>query len=348
MRNIKTENQIWCATHSAELIDEAGRDRTFYFRMSDDRQHAECKPATTSDKDVEVLRDLFGYSGYVGISRKIVFSEGTQSGADRRIYSNLLPDITQEIKIIPVGSCENLYRINRAILALLESDFARCQFYLIRDRDYMSPTAVTNHTARAEGKLFILKRYHIENYLLDDNLLSTVLRDTYRIEKSPEQVRHLLCTIVVRNSAAFLRDMVVFRFGELYQSEDCSIGSHSSGLSIIAGNGQTMSEQVLQPLQQALFARAELVNNAVKERISNERQNEVFSECASTIHAAFAEGDDNWRSLFPGRYILEKLSASLKLGAWPALQNILIDRLSKGDIPVHSELKGIFERITED
>lgn len=33
------------------------------------------------------------------------------------------------------------------------------------------------------------------------------------------------------------------------------------------------------------------------------------------------------------------------LGDWPALQNLIIDHLSKGNISVNSELKGIFDMI---
>ena len=64
MRSIKPKNQIWCATHSAELIDEAGRERTFYLRMSANRQEAECIPAVDEGSEIQALRDLFGYAGY--------------------------------------------------------------------------------------------------------------------------------------------------------------------------------------------------------------------------------------------------------------------------------------------
>ena len=186
MRTIKPKNQIWCATHSPELIDEAGRERTYYLRMHEDRQRAECFAAVDEGSEIQALRDLFGYAGYVGISRKIVFTEGRDSGADRRTFANILPRLSREVKLIPVGSSENLYRINRAILALLESDFARCEFFLIRDRDYLSETAIQKHQMKAPGRLFVLSRYHIENYLLDEQVISAVLSDIYEVHLSPE------------------------------------------------------------------------------------------------------------------------------------------------------------------
>lgn len=166
MRSIKPQNQIWCATHSAELVDEAGRERTFFLKQNESRTRTECIPATKEGAEIQLLRDMFGYSGYVGISKKVVFSEGTDSSADRKTFANILKDGSREIKLIPVGSYSNLYRINAAVLSLLESDFARCQFYLIRDRDYLSKESAEKHRAKAPGRLFVLDRYHIENYLL--------------------------------------------------------------------------------------------------------------------------------------------------------------------------------------
>lgn len=346
MRTIKPKNQIWCATHSAELIDEAGRERTFYLRSSPDRKHAECIAATEEGSEVQVLRDLFGYAGYVGISRKVVFSEGRDSSADRRTFANVLPGLSREIKIIPVGSCENLYRLNRAILSLLESEFARCEFYLIRDRDYLSDESIAKHSAKAPGRLFVLSRYHIENFLLDEAVISTVLRDLYQIEATPDQVRQSMFGFAFGNSAAFLRDMVTFRMGELFQAEDCSIGNHSQGQCIVDRDGNIV-DAVLTPLRDALTEKVNTVNVAVTARIDEQKRQDVFDRCLEEVRNNLHLAEDGWKKLFPGRYILQKLSAEYGLGKWPAFQNVLIDRLSRGDLPFDAELRGIFAKITE-
>lgn len=345
MRRIKPQNQIWCATHSAELIDEAGRERTFYLRASPDRMHAECVAATDEAAEIEALRDLFGYSGYVGISRRVVFLEGKESSADRRTFANILPAASREVKIIPVGSVENLYRINRAILALLESDFARCEFYLIRDRDYLSQASIDKHDAIAPDRLFILSRYHIENYLLDEELIAAVLKDLYHIARTPRQVREELFGFARDNSAGFVRDMVAFRFGELYHAEDCTIGNHSQNQNLLGSDGNPNTE-VVESLRTALFDRVRCVNTELMIRISEEERRSVFESCVDEVQSALRLENDDWKALFPGRYLLKRFARAHNLGKWPALQNILIDRLSVGDIPVHVELRRIFEAIT--
>lgn len=254
MRTIRAGNQIWAATHSPDLVDEAGRDRTFFIRPTEDRTRSESIPATTEGAEIQILRDLFGYSGYVGLSRKIVFSEGAESSADRKTFTNLFPGLTRELKLIPAGGVDNLYRINRAILALLEADVAHVQFYLIRDRDYLNNDSIAKHTASAPGRLFVLSRYHIENYLLDDQVIADVLMSVFQRSMSAEEVRSAMVRICRTNSAAFLRDMVVFRFGELYQPEDCSIGNHSNGQAVVDGDGTFASGSDRQPQERLTVA----------------------------------------------------------------------------------------------
>ena len=344
MRSIKPQNQIWCATHSAELIDEAGRERTFYLRMDEDRARADCIPAADEESEVRALRDLFGYSGYVGISKKVVFIEGQSSGADRRTFSNVIPGLSREVKLIPVGSSENLYRINRAILALLESDFARCEFFLIRDRDYLSDAAIEKYRELMPGRLFVLSRYHIENYLMDEEVISQVLRDTYSIRMSADEVRRELFGFALQNSAGFLRDMVSFRLGELFQSEDCSIGDHSGGHSLLHSNME-IDGNVLGPLSDALMRKVDDVHSQVSERTSKENRGVILQEAVELVRNSLMSDQNQWKSIFPGRYLLQKLSGKHKLGRWPALQNLIIDRLSKEDVQVERELLEIFDAI---
>ena len=342
MKSIRQGNQIWLATHSAELIDEAGRERTFFLRASDDHSSFGCLPATKEGAYIEILRDMFGYSGYVGISRKIVFTEGTQCSADRKTFVNLFPDAAREIKFIPTGSVNSLYPINRAVLSLLEDDFARCSFFLIRDRDYLSEASVQKYRNAGKGKLFVLSKYHIENYLLDWSALSDVLEAVYQKTMTSATVEADFKQIALEQSGTFLRDMVVAKYAELFQHEDCSIGNHSNGLSAYNLDLEVRDETV-DPLRSALLKKLAEIRSDVNERIKTVEGERLFDECLTEIKAAFENG--KWTTLFPGRNLLRRFSSKHGLGDWPALQNLVIDRISKGDIPLHSELEGIFRSI---
>jgi hypothetical protein len=345
MRKIRPENQIWIATHSADLIDEAGRERTIYVRRKTaDPSVAECVPADSEESEVSILRDLFGYSGFVGISRRIVFSEGDAASADRKTFSSLFPTLSDDIKIIPVGSASNLYRINRAILALLESDFARCEFFLIRDRDYLSDQSVEKHSAIAPGRLFILERHQIENYLLDEDVLAHVLKSIFQKQVTTAEVRASLFKIARSNSAAFLRDMVVSRYAELYQQEDCSIGNHSQAMSAIAATGEPNSG-VLDALRASLRERIGTVNREVAERLEPNALDVIFDACQKQVVATLDLSKDDWKKLFPGKFILQRFAKEHDLGLWPALQNLTIEAMAEMHPRSVSDLRMIFQRV---
>jgi hypothetical protein len=203
---------------------------------------------------------------------------------------------------------------------------------------------VEKHRETAPDRLFILSRYQIENYLLDEDLIVDLLTTIFQRTMSRDQVRSDLFEIVRSNSAAFLRDLTVYRYGELYQAEDCSIGNHSSGMAAILRLGQTNTE-VVEPLQKALFERVSEVNTIVSSRIAETNIERIFAECLDEVKSALEYQSEEWKKLFPGRYILERFSSKHNLGDWPALQNLLIDRLSKGDLPIDRELREIFEKI---
>jgi predicted ATPase len=346
MRKIMPGNQIWIATHSADLIDEAGRERAFFVRRKlANAAEAEVLPATSEEHELQLVRDLFGYSGFIGVSKKLVFTEGTNAGADRKTFANLFPELAEEIKIIPAGSSSNLQRINRAILALLSSNFAQCEFYLIRDRDYMSDAAIAKQTSSAPNRLFVLKRHEIENYLLDEGVIKAVLGDIYQKSWPVDQVRNELLTIARQDSARYVRDMAVARYAELFQGEDCSVGSHSNGQCIVDGSRQ-VDPSVAGPLKVALRAKMSQVNADVSARFAQSNIDQIFDECASSVHVALDPSKDDWKTVFPGKELLQQFSRKNGLGEWPALQNLIIERMSDTHRTSRGDLVAIFETIS--
>lgn len=345
MRSTMPGNQIWIATHSADLVDEAGRERAFFVRRKlDDPTLAEAIPATSDENELQLLRDLFGYSGFIGVSRKLVFTEGTNSGADRKTFSNLFPNLADEIKIIPSGSSSNLQRINRAILALLGSNVARCEFYLIRDRDYMSDQAVANESVAAPGRLFVLQRHEIENYLLDEEIIQVILEKIFQKHLSTLQIRDDFLAIAKQQSGSYLRDMVVARYSELFQGEDCSVGRHSSGVSIIDASGGPEAS-ALSGLKSALLEKMATITADISGRVTQSNLDQVFEESLDRVKRAIDPGRDDWKILLPGKELLQRFSREHGLGEWPALQNLIIEFMAESHREARGDLVPIFERI---
>ncbi len=227
---------------------------------------------------------------------------------------------------------------------MLDADFARCEFFLIRDHDYLSPDSVAKHSEITPGRLFILERHQIENYLLDEEVLSRVLRTIFQQQVSSGQVRADLFRIARVNSAAFLRDMVVTRYAELYQQEDCAIGAHSAGMAVTDANG-AVDSAVLAPLRAALEGRVNAINTEIGQRLKPDRLQAIFEECESAVVRALDPTRDDWKYLFPGKYLLQRFAAEKQLGRWPALQNLVIEAMTEIRPGSLGDLPGIFRTI---
>jgi hypothetical protein len=175
-------------------------------------------------------------------------------------------------------------------------------------------------------------------------VLAHVLRSIFQKQLSIEEVRVHLFKIGQANSAAFLRDMVVMRYAELYQQEDCSVGNHSEAMSAVTVTGELNSE-VVDPLRAALRGRIGTVNREVAERLEANKLDEMFDACQRQVVLALDPSKDDWKRLFPGKVILQRFGKEHDLGHWPALQNLTIEAMAKMRPGSVSELRGVFQRV---
>src|SRR5712664_4178916 len=104
--HVRTGNQIWLGTHNPELIDEAGRDRVVYLARDPTTQKSRVTLGTDKPNALIELRNFFGYSGYIGIGKRLVFLEGQDASADRKVLSRILPEITRGLRFVPSQSTE--------------------------------------------------------------------------------------------------------------------------------------------------------------------------------------------------------------------------------------------------
>jgi hypothetical protein len=133
---------------------------------------------------------------------------------------------------------------------------------------------------------------------------------------SAVQVREQLLSIARAMSGSILRDLAVSRLNELYQSEDCNVGKHSETLAVINPNG-VRDDNVIDPLRTALLAKVATVNGDISSRTAaSNTQQIVDGATAAVVESLTSEG---WKTLFPGRRLLQKFSSENGLGDWPVM-----------------------------
>lgn len=343
MQSVRKGNQVWLATHNTEIIDEAGRDRVTYIARDPKTFKSVTTAATEEDEALLKLKDMFGYSGYVGVSRRMVFLEGENSSADRKLFANLFSDLGGGIRFIPANCAENQVKLNAAILSILESEMGWVTFYLIRDRDYLSSDMVAKYGSHSSGRVCVLKRHEIENYLLDEVLISKVQGETFGEPTTPEQVRSRLHKIAIALSGEVLRDMIAFRLNAIYRPQDFSLGNFLVAQPIFDHDESAVKSR-LTALQSRVEATVEDINTRLKELTSATHLSELRSECQTQIYEAL-QNDDGWKVLFPGKKLLEEYCKSEGLGKPVVLQNALIKQFTEQKDRIPGELLSIVRKI---
>jgi energy-coupling factor transporter ATP-binding protein EcfA2 len=330
MLELKPRNQIWIATQSSEVIDEAGRDKVAFVRRRPDTGKAEVVWSPDEEESLRCLRDFFGQSGYVGLAKAMIFTEGQNASVDRKMFAKLFPEASRDIKFIPATGCSEIERINRAVLSILESNLGWCRFLLVRDRDYMTDDMVAILRSRAGQSVVVLNRHELENYLIDFELISRTLGELFDIGKNPAQVEADLQGVARAMAGDVLRDMVCFRLNLLFRPQDFSVPALFSGeIAFTAGQAWTGKKD---DLRLALEQRADGVLEALRQQVEGHHFGTLFDQCRTEVEHALSSSA--WSNVFPGKQLLDQYCKLLSVKP-PVLHNAIIKEMSaqRGRIP---------------
>jgi hypothetical protein len=276
----------------------------------------------------------------------MVFLEGIDSSSDRKMFSGLFPEYGSKIKFVPCKTTENLPRMNTAILSILESNLGWMQFYLIRDRDFLTPDIVNKYNQHSSGKMYVLNRYHIENYLLDGDLIAKVSDDIFGKPINPKIVENKLKNIAINISGEFLRDMVAFRLNLIYRPEDFSLGKFMNGQNVFDDSGKWNSEGV-NNLKNVYYQKVESINKNLFEVTKPDNIENLIKSCQEELYQAVFGPGDGWKSVLPGRRLLQEYAKLEGLGDPIILQNSLKKELSVSPERVLPELHEVIQKIVQ-
>lgn len=347
IKSIRNGNQIWIATHNSEIIDEAGRDKVVYVTRDISTRKAKFVSGDNEEDVIIQLKNLFGYSGYIGVAKNLVFLEGDNSSPDRKFYSTLFPRDNSNFKLIPSSGSDNLNRINGAILSIMDANLGWMNFHLIRDRDYLTPTMVAKYRGHSSGRVFVLNKHEIENYLIDFDIISTVLMEIFNISKTKEELKNVLFEIAIKLSSQVVRDMISFRLNLNLKPQDFSIGKVLNGDPYF--NQQDSTCEIIEAksniIKEKFNSTSTDINTALTTALSAESINTIISECENEVKSSLENGE--WINLFPGKELLETLAKKLGISNVISFQNSIIKEFASNPETLNEELKEIFKKINE-
>lgn len=345
IKNIRPGNQIWVATHNPEIVDEAGRDKVLYLARDDSTRKSQLIRATDEHQALCQLRNLFGFSGYIGVARSLVFLEGENSSQDRKMFSSVFTAGTSTVKLVPASGGSSQSRLNAAILSIIESNVGWMRFFLIRDRDYLTEEMIKKYRNHASGRIFVLSRHELENYLLDFDVLAIVLSEVFAVKKTADELKNILFDSAIKLSSSVIRDMVAFRLNLLVRPQDFSLGNLLSAQSFFK-HGSTSPKPEHQELLRRKFSEsAGRIHSELQTALEATKVDALISAAESEVARSLES--DVWLELFPGKELLEVSAKALGIPNVTPLQNSLIKEMSAKRDRIPAELTAIAKQISE-
>jgi predicted ATPase len=171
-------NQIWVTTHSEEIV--ASSPFASLFAMTGEDGEAIQAIADQSNR-VELLRQLGASVGVQLVSPRILFLEGQ---SDKDLLPLFIDELPVGVSLVETGGKRNLIASSEVTARLLEEIIREGRCYWVKDRDIEDDPGVLEQAEQRYSEYFFTwDRYHIENYLLDEDAIFRVLASEPGIPK---------------------------------------------------------------------------------------------------------------------------------------------------------------------
>jgi predicted ATPase len=175
LRDIGKGNQLWLTSHSPEMMIAAGTESLYTVLKEPTSTNGNQFSRVTSNEELHAaLSELMGSRGLVSFNQRIVFIEGEESSADREVYEKLYPSSQYQVSFVPAGNSASVRKTAERVNELLSSSIEFQQYYSIVDGDLERSVPAS---AQASARLFQLPVYHVENFLIREDLVLSAARD---------------------------------------------------------------------------------------------------------------------------------------------------------------------------
>jgi ABC-type cobalamin/Fe3+-siderophores transport system ATPase subunit len=333
LRTVGINNQFILCTHSPDIIT-ASLDNSVVFVSPAKGDGANQAVTVREEDETHQALKLLGQSiGIVALGKKIVLIEGTHSSLDKQTYGSILRGRFANLVLVPGGGKGLLTSFEYLHRQVLGRTVWGVEFYMLCDRDAVPASRAKEITSgSSQGRIEVLKRYHLENYFLDEDVLAAALSKLEPDKSSlgsPNEIRSRLKEIAKRQAsyAAALAAAAYFR--ESVGNVDLMVGNC---------NGKSAAELAL-----AIKERSKAERCRVVDILDDNKIEEFVQQFLQEIESSLSGDTDLWKQVIPGKQILNIFASSIGLSA-TRLKTMFIREAISRPVSPFEELFAIFER----
>lgn len=325
LKAVGADNQIWIATHSADIVGSASYDEIFHMKLYEGGNQV-----GRLEEDVEKLSIFKSLGASIGVqlsSERVIFLEGNDPGGDKEILERLFPQYLNRISFVPTGSVTALMGVATRATELLKQASTYAQFYLIRDRDFLSEDDVKRIKEEYGGRLFVWNRYEIENYFLDSALVLHVLK-SLGVSKWDNEMAVENALLEVANE---LKEDTLLAWAN-FELEN-RMGAFS-----FKGKGDTIEDKLKDGANRAIAR--------FNEQLPQEKILEVIAEKRKRVSQEWTKG--LWRIICPGQRILRSFAGKHCPGVrYDYFRNLIVSEMIEQE-KIPNDFKQVISQILEE
>jgi hypothetical protein len=332
LENVGERNQFIFCTHSVDIITESLDHSVVFIKppRSDENQ-AIC---VSKDDERATALNLLGQNlGVIALGRRLVLIEGKETSLDKLTYGEIVGHIFPQYVLVPTGPRQTMLSFSRIVNDVLSKALWGIDFFMISDHDSNLPdTVMADLIEKSGGRLAFLPRYHLENYFLDENVISKMfeklepngswLRDSKRVK---EQLKTIARETIPYSIHLWLNTFLQAGVGEINIAVK-DIDKMDLKQYLYQLDGAFIHEQ---KRIEASFA-VETIKDAVKNRWN--------------LLTSYLDNDNpEWKNIIPGRVICHKFSSLARIDTG-RFKTMYINQAKQDDLATLNDIIDIFKK----
>lgn len=224
---INYKSQLWLATHSIGMLQQAKELETQHprsvvfldFSNIDFDEKTTIIP-TTIDKTIwnKFIELAFGDFAKLIAPERIVFCEGDSKGRkykdfDAQIYAKIFSSKYPTTSFVSIGSCADIENPDNVSMQIISKVMHNSEIVKFVDRDDKSVEEIAECNTK---QIKVLKRRHIESYILDDEIITKLCNNIGKPEKIAECIAAKTAKITASIARGNAVDDIKSASGEIY------------------------------------------------------------------------------------------------------------------------------------
>jgi energy-coupling factor transporter ATP-binding protein EcfA2 len=296
LRNAGARNQFIFVTHSPDIITASLEHSVVFVAPAKPDGSNQAVPVKEDDATNEALR-LIGQSvGIVSLGKRIVLIEGGQTSLDKQTYGAILKNRFPGLVLVPSGGKGLIQSFHSIADDVLSRALWGVEFFMLCDRDALPASSeATAVEAKGAGRLRVLKRYHLENYFLEERVLARLFEGwendhswLHDEGKVLHRLQEIARSMVPYGTALIVAAKQRERFGNL-------------DLMVKSCHGKSVDELATLVLDR---------NNVESGRFAKASDANELETLVRETHTSLSASveDGSWKVVLPGKPILEQFA----------------------------------------